>query len=82
VASMVTPSWILMPPLRCRVVVYNPCLCVPHQVIGDPNPAADGLCFMADGQTDYEARKNVLLLGDSLGDLHMSDGLQFNEILR
>ena len=25
-------------------------------------------------ETDYEQRHNVLLVGDSLGDLHMSDG--------
>jgi 5'-nucleotidase len=33
-------------------------------------------------QTDYEQRKNVVLVGDSLGDLHMSDGLEAEEILR
>ena len=25
-------------------------------------------------ETDYDQRHNVLLVGDSLGDLHMSDG--------
>jgi len=33
-------------------------------------------------QDDYEHRKNVVLVGDSLGDLHMSDGLDAEEILR
>ena len=33
-------------------------------------------------ETDYEQRSNVLLVGDSLGDLHMSDGLEVEEILR
>lgn len=33
-------------------------------------------------QTDYKERKNVVLVGDSLGDLHMSDGLDATEILR
>ena len=27
-------------------------------------------------QNDYHKRRNILLIGDSLGDLHMSDGLQ------
>lgn len=28
-------------------------------------------------ETDYEQRHNVLLVGDSLGDLHMSDGYAY-----
>lgn len=33
-------------------------------------------------QPDYESRRHVLLLGDNIGDLHMSDGVGFDEIIR
>ncbi|TFJ86232.1 hypothetical protein NSK_002440 [Nannochloropsis salina CCMP1776] len=33
-------------------------------------------------QIDYEQRKHAILVGDSLGDLHMSDGLELEEIIK